>query len=76
VIITVTLDRLEKAAGGVTTTATGGLLPLGDALKLAERAHPVLGLFDHDWLRGPRPACVRCTTCRSGATADTPTSTH
>ncbi|AHK30153.1 hypothetical protein OPAG_03276 [Rhodococcus opacus PD630] len=52
-IITVTLDRLEKAAGGVTTTATGGLLPLGDALKLAERAHPVLGLFDHDWLRGP-----------------------
>ena len=48
VIITMTLDQLEKAAGGVTTTATGGLLPLDDALKLAERAHPVLVLFDHD----------------------------
>ncbi|WP_370180540.1 DUF222 domain-containing protein [Rhodococcus wratislaviensis] len=47
-IITMTLDQLEKAAGGVATTATGGLLPVDDALKLAERAHPVLVLFDHD----------------------------
>lgn len=47
-IITMTLDQLEKAAGGMATTATGGLLPLDDALKLAENAHPVLVLFDHD----------------------------
>lgn len=47
-IITMTLAQLEKAAGGVATTATGGLLPLDDALKLAENAHPVLVLFDHD----------------------------
>ena len=47
-IITMTLDQLEKAAGGVATTATGGLLPLDDALTLAENAHPVLVLFDHD----------------------------
>ncbi|WP_237726973.1 DUF222 domain-containing protein [Rhodococcus jostii] len=107
VIVTTTLDQLEKDAGGVTTTASGGLLPLGDALKLAERAHPVLVLFDptagpciwdgadewrartnaalssapkadaHDLVaRRPRPACARCTTCWSGATADPPTSTH
>ncbi|MFD9669160.1 DUF222 domain-containing protein [Rhodococcus sp. NPDC059968] len=43
-----TLDQLEKAAGGVATTATGGLLPIDDALTLAECAHPVLVLFDHD----------------------------
>ena len=47
-IIIMTLDQLEKAAGGMATTATGGLLPLDDALKLAENAHPVLVLFDHD----------------------------
>lgn len=46
-IITMTLDQLEKAAGGLATTASGGLLPLEDALKLAEHAHPVLVLFDH-----------------------------
>ncbi|MFZ2174519.1 MAG: DUF222 domain-containing protein [Rhodococcus sp. (in: high G+C Gram-positive bacteria)] len=46
-IITMTLDQLEQAAGGVATTATGGLLPITDALALAEHAHPVLALFDH-----------------------------
>ncbi|MDV7241447.1 DUF222 domain-containing protein [Rhodococcus oxybenzonivorans] len=46
-IIMMTLDQLEKAAGGLATTASGGLLPLEDALKLAEHAHPVLVLFDH-----------------------------
>ncbi|NLE82566.1 MAG: DUF222 domain-containing protein [Rhodococcus sp.] len=46
-IITMTLNQLEKAAGGVATTATGGLLPIADALKLAEQSHPVLALFDH-----------------------------
>ncbi|MFC9550997.1 DUF222 domain-containing protein [Rhodococcus sp. NPDC056960] len=47
-IVTMTLEQLEKAAGGVATTATGGLLPVDDALKLAEHAHPVLVLFDHN----------------------------
>ncbi|WP_226436804.1 HNH endonuclease signature motif containing protein [Rhodococcus yananensis] len=46
VIITMSLDQLEKAAG-VATTATGGTLPIKDALALAEHAHPVLALFDH-----------------------------
>ncbi|UUK33948.1 DUF222 domain-containing protein [Rhodococcus opacus] len=106
VIITMTLDQLENAAGGVTTTATGGLLPLGDALKSPNaptrcsscstttagpciwdgadewRARTNASLSSprkadaHDLVARPRPACARCTTCRSGATADTPTSTH
>ncbi|WP_256973896.1 HNH endonuclease signature motif containing protein [Rhodococcus sp. NCIMB 12038] len=47
VIVTMTLEQLEKAVGGLATTATGGLLPIADALALAEDAHPVLALFDH-----------------------------
>lgn len=47
-IITMTLEQLERAIGGVATTASGGLLPIEDALALAEQAHPVLVLFDHD----------------------------
>ncbi|MFI6429124.1 DUF222 domain-containing protein [Rhodococcus oryzae] len=46
-IITMTLDQLEHATG-VATTASGGILPIRDALKLAERSHPVLVLFDHN----------------------------
>lgn len=46
-IITMSLAQLERAAGGVVTTASGGWLPIEDALALAERAHPVLALFDH-----------------------------
>ncbi|MFC7447314.1 HNH endonuclease signature motif containing protein [Rhodococcus daqingensis] len=46
-IITMTLDQLEHATG-VATTASGGILPIKDALKLAEQAHPVLVLFDHN----------------------------
>ncbi|WP_312033917.1 MULTISPECIES: DUF222 domain-containing protein [unclassified Rhodococcus (in: high G+C Gram-positive bacteria)] len=42
-IISMTLDQLGKAAGGVATTATGGLLPVDDALKLAEPALPCPG---------------------------------
>ncbi len=42
-----TLEQLEQAVGGLATTATGGLLPIADALVLAEEAHPVLALFDH-----------------------------
>ncbi|MFD4467528.1 DUF222 domain-containing protein [Rhodococcus sp. NPDC058505] len=45
-IITMTLRQLEEASG-VVTTASGGIVPITDALRLAERAHPVLVLFDH-----------------------------
>ncbi|EOM77722.1 HNH endonuclease [Rhodococcus rhodnii] len=45
-IVTMTIDQVETAAG-VATTATGGTVPVGDALRMAERAHPVLALFDH-----------------------------
>ncbi|TJZ81269.1 DUF222 domain-containing protein [Rhodococcus oryzae] len=46
-IITMTLDQLEHATG-VATTASGGTLPIRDALKMAQRSHPVLVLFDHN----------------------------
>ncbi|MBP1158802.1 HNH endonuclease signature motif containing protein [Rhodococcus sp. PvR099] len=46
-IITMTLDQLEHATG-VATTASGGILPIRDALTMAERSHPVLVLFDHN----------------------------
>ncbi|MGW5071649.1 DUF222 domain-containing protein [Rhodococcus sp. NPDC004095] len=46
-IITMTVGQLEKASG-VATTATGGIVPIRDALRMAERAHPVLALFDHN----------------------------
>lgn len=45
-IITMTLDQLEEAAG-VVTTATGGRIPVTDALKLAEKTRPWLAIFDH-----------------------------
>ena len=45
-IITMTLQQLEDASG-VATTATGGLVPIHTALRMAEKAHPVLVLFDH-----------------------------
>ena len=47
VIVTMTLEQLERAIGGLATTATGGLLPIEDALAMAEEAHPVLAVFDH-----------------------------
>ncbi|MFD4293162.1 DUF222 domain-containing protein [Rhodococcus sp. NPDC058532] len=40
-IITMTLQQVEEASG-VVTTASGGIVPIRDALRLAERAHPVL----------------------------------
>ncbi|SEL70223.1 HNH endonuclease [Rhodococcus maanshanensis] len=46
-IITLTIGQLEKAAG-VATTATGGIVPISDALRMAQSAHPVLALFDHN----------------------------
>ncbi|MGW6694236.1 DUF222 domain-containing protein [Rhodococcus sp. NPDC054953] len=45
-IVTMTLTQLEGASG-VATTASGGIVPIGDALRMAERAHPVLVVFDH-----------------------------
>ena len=45
-IITMTLADLEACAGHA-TTASGGVLPIRDALAMAERCHPVLVLFDH-----------------------------
>lgn len=46
-IITMTMQQLEEASG-VVTTASGGLVPIRDALRMAENAHPVLVLFDHN----------------------------
>ena len=45
-ILTMNVDDLENAAG-VATTATGGIVPLRDALSLAERSQPWLAVFDH-----------------------------
>lgn len=45
-VITMSLQQLEEASG-VVTTASGGLVPIRDALRMAEAAHPVLVVFDH-----------------------------
>ncbi|WP_328393653.1 HNH endonuclease signature motif containing protein [Nocardia sp. NBC_00416] len=45
-ILTMKVDDLENASG-VATTATGGTVPLRDALALAERSQPWLAVFDH-----------------------------
>ncbi len=41
------IDQLEVAAG-VAITATGGIVPIRDALVMAADAYPVLCLFDTD----------------------------
>lgn len=46
-IITMTLEQLEEASG-VVTTGTGGIVPITDALRMAQNAHPILVLFDHN----------------------------
>ncbi|MEE2031480.1 HNH endonuclease signature motif containing protein [Rhodococcus chondri] len=46
VIVTMTLEQLETGTG-VATTATGGVVPVADALAMAEKIHPLLALFDH-----------------------------
>ncbi|MFI6866025.1 DUF222 domain-containing protein [Nocardia sp. NPDC050406] len=46
VVLTMSVQDVEQAAG-FATTATGGSVPLGEALRMAERAHPVLMIFDH-----------------------------
>ena len=45
-IITMRLADLERCAGRA-TTASGGVLPIRDALAMAEHSHPILVLFDH-----------------------------
>jgi len=72
VVITMGIDQLEDAAG-VATTATGGIVPIRDALALATDAYPVLCLFDTDGQplhlgRGARLASPR----RRNASPSTP----
>lgn len=45
-ILTISIDDIERGAG-VATTATGGTVPLADALTLAQRSQPWLAVFDH-----------------------------
>nr|WP_280215316.1 DUF222 domain-containing protein [Nocardia cyriacigeorgica] len=45
-ILTMSIDDVERGAG-VATTATGGTVPMRDALALAERSQPWLAVFDH-----------------------------
>jgi len=47
VVLTMSVTDVEKAAG-VATTATGGVVPIRDALAMAADAHPMLCLFDTD----------------------------
>ncbi|WP_249358625.1 HNH endonuclease signature motif containing protein [Nocardia cyriacigeorgica] len=48
-ILTISIDDIERDAG-VATTATGGTVPLSDALTLAQRSQPWLAVFDHNGL--------------------------
>ncbi len=45
-ILTMSVRQLEHESG-VVTTASGGMVPIRDALRMAEHAHPVLAVFDH-----------------------------
>ncbi|TLF81272.1 HNH endonuclease signature motif containing protein [Nocardia cyriacigeorgica] len=45
-IVTMSIDDVEREAG-VATTATGGTVPIRDALELAGRSQPWLAVFDH-----------------------------
>lgn len=48
-VLTIKLDDLDRESG-TATTATGGVVPLREALKLAERSRPYLAVFDHNGL--------------------------
>jgi hypothetical protein len=48
-ILTMTVEDLERLSG-VATTATGGTVPIRDALTLADRSLPFLAVFDHSGL--------------------------
>ncbi|MQY20115.1 HNH endonuclease signature motif containing protein [Nocardia macrotermitis] len=45
-VLTLRVEDVEQGAG-VATTATGGTVPISDALRLAERSRPYLAVFDH-----------------------------
>ncbi|GAA5057600.1 HNH endonuclease signature motif containing protein [Nocardia callitridis] len=45
-MLTLSVAEVEKAAG-VATTATGGTVPISDALELAQKSRPFLVVFDH-----------------------------
>ncbi|GAA5053489.1 HNH endonuclease signature motif containing protein [Nocardia callitridis] len=45
-ILTMNVADVEKAAG-VATTATGGTVPMSEALELAQTSRPFLAVFDH-----------------------------
>jgi hypothetical protein len=45
-VLTMKLEDLEKDSGSA-TTATGGVVPIHEALRLAERSRPYLAIFDH-----------------------------
>jgi hypothetical protein len=45
-ILTMSVDDVEREAG-VATTATGGTIPMPEALVLAQRSRPFLAVFDH-----------------------------
>ncbi|TLF78461.1 HNH endonuclease signature motif containing protein [Nocardia cyriacigeorgica] len=45
-VLTLTVDDIETASG-VATTATGGTVPMRDALVMAQRSLPFLAVFDH-----------------------------
>ena len=45
-ILTMSVTQVEEETG-IVSTASGGLVPIRDALRMAEKAHPVLTIFDH-----------------------------
>ncbi|MFI5782069.1 DUF222 domain-containing protein [Nocardia sp. NPDC051570] len=45
-VLTMNLADVEQLSG-VATTATGGTLPIREALRLAEKSQPFLAVFDH-----------------------------
>ncbi|MFI5777611.1 DUF222 domain-containing protein [Nocardia sp. NPDC051570] len=45
-VLTMNLADVEQLSG-VATTATGGTVPLREALRLAEKSQPFLAVFDH-----------------------------
>ncbi|RDI54248.1 HNH endonuclease signature motif containing protein [Nocardia mexicana] len=45
-VLTMKVGDLEQMSG-VATTATGGTIPIGDALAMAQRSRPFLAVFDH-----------------------------
>ncbi|RMI27536.1 HNH endonuclease signature motif containing protein, partial [Nocardia stercoris] len=48
-ILTINVEDVENETG-VANTATGGTVPIKDALALAERSRPFLAVFDHSGL--------------------------